>query len=46
MQSLKAVKTAGVATEVHDGFSVLWTSDARDTCRLYGHITAALQVLA
>ena len=44
VQSLKAVKTAGVATEVHDGFSVLWTADARDTCRLYGHITAALQV--
>ena len=46
VQSQKAVKTAGVATEVHDGFSVLLTADARDTCRLYGHITAALQVMA
>ena len=45
VQSQKAVKTAGVATEVHDGFSVLLTMDARDTCRLYGHITAALQVM-
>ena len=44
VQSQKAVKTAGVQTEVHDGFTVLLTLDARDTCRLYGHLTSALQV--
>ena len=44
MQSQKAVRTAGVQTEVHAGFTVLQTENTRDTLRLYSNLTMAMQV--
>ena len=40
----QSVKSAAIATEVTDGFTVLRTKDTRATCRLYARITIALQV--
>ena len=45
VQAQKAVKTAGLQTEVHAGFSVLQTDSTLETLRLYRDLTSALQVL-
>ena len=44
LQSQKAVKTAGVQTEVHAGFTVLQTENMAETLRLYRDLTHAMQV--
>lgn len=45
LQSQKAVKTAGIQTEVHAGFTVLQTDNTMETLRLYRDLTRAMQVL-